>query len=189
MLTEIILFTLLRAQSGVVNQPWEVPGIEVDDHAPQVFVPSPKQRHVCSRPGAVCLAPGGSGTSEGVEVRPGAAPITVLARGAQVAAVGALHSADAHQPWQVEMVADFARPSTEGRITVAIMDGEDPEAMADHFALSIWDVDMSPGRHLGLRFELSPEQGFQPSHSYLLRVVQRQGKSEKILAEGEFHLE
>ena len=40
-----------------------------------------------------------------------------------------------------------------------------------------------------MRFLLSPEQGFQPSHTYRLRVVQGQGKSEKILAEGEFHLE
>ena len=48
---------------------------------------------------------------------------------------------------------------------------------------------MKPGKDLGMRFLLSPEQGFIPSHDYLLRVVQAQDKSEKILAEGEFHLE
>jgi hypothetical protein len=40
-----------------------------------------------------------------------------------------------------------------------------------------------------MRFVLSPEQGFVPSHSYLLRVIQGQDKSEKILVRGEFHLE
>jgi hypothetical protein len=48
---------------------------------------------------------------------------------------------------------------------------------------------MQPGKSLGMRFLLSPEQGFQASHTYLLRVIQGQDKSEKILAEGEFHLE
>ena len=40
-----------------------------------------------------------------------------------------------------------------------------------------------------MRFSLSPEQGFVSSHSYQVRVVQGQGKAEKILAEGEFRLE
>jgi hypothetical protein len=113
----------------------------------------------------------------------------VLARGAQVAAVGALQKLAPNQPWQVEMVADFKGRSADAPIIVAVMDGESPEAMENHQALVVWDVSMKPGKNLGMRFLLSPEQGFQPSHSYVLRVVQGQGKSEKILAEGEFHLE
>ncbi len=150
---------------------------------------SAKQRRECSRPGSVCLAPGGSSTSEGVEVREEARPITVLARGAQVAAVGALQRPSPNQPWQVEMVADFKARSVDGPIVVAVMDGESPESMENHQALVVWDVDMKPGKNLGMRFLLSPEQGFQPSHDYLLRVVQGHGKSEKILAEGELRLE
>jgi len=74
-------------------------------------------------------------------------------------------------------------------MVVAVLDGERPEVVASHQALVAWDVTMQPGKNLGIRFLLSPEQGFQPSHTYLLRVVQGQGNSEKILAEGEFHLE
>jgi hypothetical protein len=124
-----------------------------------------------------------------MELREDAPPITVLARGAQVAAVGALQKLAPNQPWQIEMVADFKGRSADSPIIVAIMDGESPEAVENHQALVAWDVNMQPGKSLGMRFLLSPEQGFQPSHSYLLRVVQGQGKSEKILAEGEFHLE
>jgi len=50
-------------------------------------------------------------------------------------------------------------------------------------------VNMKPGSSLGMRFLITPEQGFRPSHSYVLRVVQGRDKAEKILAEGEFHLE
>jgi hypothetical protein len=189
MLTQIVLISLLRAQSGLHEQAWDVPGIEADDNTPEVFLVSAKQKRECSRPGAVCLAPGGSATSEGVEVREDAPPIMVLARGAQVAAVGALQKLAPNQPWQVEMVADFKVRSADAPIIVAVMDGESPEAMENHQALVVWDVSMKLGKNLGMRFLLSPEQGFQPSHSYVLRVVQGQGKSEKILAEGEFHLE
>jgi hypothetical protein len=49
----------------------------------------------------------------------------------------------------------------------------------------------APGQVAGasVRFLLSPEDGFEPSHTYLLRVVQTNRKSERILAEGVFHLE
>ena len=189
MLTQIILNSLLRAQSGAQEHAWDVAGIEADDNTPEVFLVSAKQRRECSHPGLVCLAPGGSATSEGVEVREDAPPITVLARGAQVAAVGALQKLAPNQPWQVEMVAELKGRSADVPIVVAVMDGENIEAVAAHEALVVWDVNMQPGASLGMRFLLSPEQGFQPSHSYLLRVVQGQGKSEKILAEGLFHLE
>jgi hypothetical protein len=189
MLTQIVLIALLRAQSGSPEHSWDVPGIEVDDHTPEVFLVSAKQRRECSRSGLVCLSPGGSATSEGIELREAAAPITVLARGAQVAAVGGMHQPDPNQPWQVGMVANFKGRSASGPMIVAILDGESRQALEEHQALVVWDVNMKPGATLGMRFLLTTEQGFQPSHSYVLRVVQRQDKTEKILAEGEFHLE
>jgi hypothetical protein len=189
MLTQIVLIALLRSQSGLQEQAWEIPGVEADNNTPEVFLVSAKQRRECPHPGSVCLSPGGSSTSEGVELREAAIPITVMARGAQVAAVGTLHESLPNQPWQIQMVADFKTRSADSPILVAIVDGESPEAVADHQALVVWDVNMQPGNSLGMRFLLPPELGFQPSHSYLLRVVQGQGRSEKILAEGEFHLE
>jgi hypothetical protein len=189
MLTQMVLFSLLRAQSGLQEHVWEVPGIEAEDNIPDVFLVSAKQRRECSYPGTVCLAPGGSSTSEGVEVREDASPITVLARGSQVAAVGVLQKVAANQPWQVEMVADFKGRSADAPMVVVVMDEDNPEAIRNHQALVVWDVDMKPGKYLGMRFLLSPEQGFKPSHNYLLRVAQGQDKSARILAEGEFHLE
>jgi hypothetical protein len=189
MLSQLVLITLLQAQSGLPEPSWDIPGVEIDDNIPEVFLVSGKQRRQCSSPGLVCLSPGGSATSEGIELREAAAPITVLARGSQLAAVGAVHKPDPNQPWQVEMVANFKGRSASGPMIVAILDGENPQALEDHQALVVWDVNMKPGSSLGMRFLLTPEQGFRPSHSYVLRVVQGRDKAEKILAEGEFHLE
>jgi hypothetical protein len=189
MLTQIVLIVLLRSQSGLQEPAGDNPGIEVDCNAPDVFLVSAKQTRECSHPGSVCFSPGGSGTSEGVELREEATPITVMARGSQLATVGALQKQLPNQPWQIEMVADFKNRSKDSPITVAILDGESAESEASHEALVVWDVTMQPGKTLGMRFVLSPEEGFQPSHSYMLRVVQGEGKSEKILAQGEFHLE
>jgi hypothetical protein len=189
MLTKIFLIALLRSQSGVQEHVSDVAGIEVEDNVPRVFLASATQRQACAHPGSVCLSPGGSATLEGTELREGAPSIEVLARGTQVATVGTLHKPAQSQPWQVEMVADFKSRSTDEPMVVAVMDGENPDAIANHEALVVWDVEMKPGKYLGMRFLLSPEQGFKPSHNYLLRVVQGQGKSEKILAEGQVHLE
>ena len=189
MWTQLVLMCLLGTPASIPGHPGDLQDFPSDTTVPQVFGPSPKQQRECPRNGTVCFAPGGSGTSEGVELRAGAPPITVLARGAQVAAVGALHGVAPGQPWQVEMVANFAHPSTTAPMVVAVLDGENAEAVAHHLALVLWDVQMTPARHLGLRFLLSPDQGFRSSHSYLLRVVQQQGKAQRVLAEGELHLE
>jgi len=188
MLTPLVLIAMLPAGSAPVVHAWDRPGIQSDENAPQVFAPSAKQERACAHSGHTCFSPGGSATSEGVEVRARAAPVTVLARGAQIATVGTLHAAAADQPWQVEMLATFAR-RTAGPLFVAVMDDEDPEALANHLAMVVWDVDKTPARHLGLRFLLTPEQGFHPSHTYRVRVVQPSDKTQRILAEGEVHLE
>ena len=201
MLTHLVLFALLHAENGLAQPAGEIsatdraesadaiPAIDLEEDVPQVFAISATQRKECPRTGMVCLSPGSSGTSEGAELRVGRTPITVLVRGAQVAAVGATQVVDPKHPWDVQMVARFASPSKDAPIVVAVLDGEDAVALANHYALAIWDVDMKPGNTLGLRFSLSPEQGFQPSHDYRLRVVQGEGKAQRILAEGDFHLE
>jgi len=87
------------------------------------------------------------------------------------------------------MVARFRARSDPGPIIVAVSDRDDPESIARKEAKVLWNVSMNPGRDLGMRFLLSPEDGFEPSHTYLLRVVQVQGPRDRVLAEGTFHLE
>ena len=189
MLAQVILMTLAQGEMPSMLESWEVPSVEVVDDTPQVFLLSPAQKSDCSKLGTVCVSPGGSSTVVGVEISEDRPAVTVLARGTQVAAKGGLGTAPADQPWQVEMVARFKAPSSRGPIIVVVFDRDDPESIAHKEAKVLWNVSMSPGRELGMRFLLSPEDGFEVSHTYVVRVVQVQGVRDRVLAEGEVHLE
>jgi hypothetical protein len=189
MTAQLALMTLLFAPSTSMLESTQLPAVEASDNTPTVFLVSGQKRRSCPGIGAVCVAPGGSATMLGSEVTPSGPPLTVLARGTQVAAKGSLGKASSDQPWQVEMVAKFRALSDHTPVIVAIFDTADPESLAHKEAKILWTVNMNPGRELGMRFLLSPEDGFEPSHTYLLRVVQTKSTSERILAEGVFHLE
>jgi hypothetical protein len=189
MLAQVFLMTLAQAELPSMLESWEVPSFEVLDETPQVFLVSREQKRECPQRGAVCVATGGSATIVGVEFSENQPAVTVLARGTQVAAKGSLGAAGNNQPWQVEMVARFKERSSNGPIIVAVFDREDPESIAQYEAKVLWNVSMSPGRDLGMRFLLSPDDGFEPSHTYLVRVVQTQGVRDRVLAEGNVHLE
>jgi len=188
MFAQVILMTLAQAEMPSMLESWEVPSFEVVNDTPQVFLVDPEKSD-CSKRGSVCLSPGGSSTVVGVEVSEDRPAVTVLARGAQVAAKGGLGTAAPDQPWQVEMVARFKARSGSGPIIVAVFDRDDPESIANKEAKVLWTVSMSPGRALGMRFLLSPEDGFEVSHTYLVQVVQAQGVRDRVLAEGDVHLE
>jgi hypothetical protein len=189
MLIQILLVSLLGMQNSDPGLAWDVSTFHHDVSAPEVFVPSAKQTRQCPPRTSVCFSSGGSETSVGTELRAGAAPLTVLARGAQLTAVGSPDVVASNRPWQVEMVANLRSRAAAAPIEVDVQDADDPASRANLFARVVWDVDTRPSRHLGMRFALSPDEGFDPSHSYRVRVLQHQGKAEKLLAQGEFHLE
>ena len=67
--------------------------------------------------------------------------------------------------------------------------GLERSALLEELRARCADVNMEPGHDLGMRFVLLPDQGYKPSHTYLIRVVQTGGKAERILAQGELRLE
>jgi hypothetical protein len=185
--------TLLHEATPLAGEAGGIRGVEIADNTPTVFAVSGKQRRECSGSGVLCMAPGGSATMVGIELTTSGPPLTVLARGTQVAGKGTLGKPSADQPWQAEMVAKFREVSDRTPIIVAIFDTADPESISRKEATSVWTVKMDPGRELGMRFLLSPQEGFEPSHTYLVRVaqttIQADGVFDRILAEGTFHLE
>jgi hypothetical protein len=189
MVAQLMLLALFQADSPAVFEPWEVPGVQVVDDTPEVFLVTREHRRDCPKLGSVCMSPGGSATLVGVEVSDSRPAVTVLARGAQVAAKGGVGIGAAEQPWQAEMVARFKSKSEQGPIIVALFDRDDQESILANEAKAIWTVNMEPGRDLGMRFLLSPADGFEPSHTYLVRVVQEIGQTVHDLADGEVHLE
>jgi hypothetical protein len=184
-----MLLALFQADSPAVFEPWEVPGVEVVDDKPEVFLVTHEQKRECPQLGSVCMSPGGSATLVGVEVSDFRPAVTVLARGAQVAGKGGEGSGSAEQPWQAEMVARFKVKSEQGPIIVALFDRDDQESILANEAMALWTVNMEPGRDLGMRFLLLPADGFEPSHTYMIRVVQEIGQTVHALAEGDVHLE
>jgi hypothetical protein len=188
MLAQFIMMTLAQADVPSMLESWDIPSFEVVDETPKVFLVSRDQKRDCPQLGAVCVA-GGSATIVGVEFSQDQPPVTVLARGTQVAAKAGLGTAGSDQAWQVEMVARFKARSNSGPIIVAVFDRNDPESIARKEAKAFWNVTMNPGHDLGMRFLLSPDDGFEPSHTYLVRVVQTQGVRDRVLAEGNVHLE
>jgi hypothetical protein len=189
MFAQIALLALVQTETSPMLQPWEVPGFEVVDDTPQVFVVSRTQKRECPKPGAVCVSPGGSGTVLGIEVADERGPVTVLARGTQLAAREGLGQAATEQAWQAELVARFSGRSQNAPVMVAFFDRDDQESIIENTPMIVWSVSMEPGRDLGLRLLLSPEDGFVPSRTYMVRVVQVVDGRVRGLAEGDVHLE
>ena len=184
MFTQILLASLLGMQTGSPGLAWDVSAFHNDASQPQVFVPSAKQERECSRKGSVCFSAADSTTMQSAKVEPNA----VLTRDTQPAKEDVLQELNSTQPWQVEMVANFKAHSTKAPIEVDVQDADDPPSRANIFARVVWNVDMKPDNHLGMRVTLPPNEGFDPWHSYRVRILQRQGKTRRLLAEGRLHL-
>lgn len=189
MLAQLVLMIVAQAEMPSLFESWEVPSFELVDDTPQVFLVSHEQKIDCPKLGSVCVSPGGSSTVLGFELAEEGPGVSVLARGAQMAAKGGLASVAVDQPWQVEMVARFKARSERGPIVVGIFDSEDPASIESKEPMALWNVKIGPSRDLGMRFSLSPAEGFEPSHTYLLRVVEAPGERDRVLAEGTVHLE
>jgi hypothetical protein len=189
MFTQIALLLLAQSQMTPMLQSWEVPSIEVVDDTPQVFLVSRAQKRECPEVGTVCASPGGSHTVLGIELADGRGPVTVLARGTQLAAREGLGQAETELAWQAELVARFQSRSQAGPVLVAFFDRDDQESIIENTPMIVWTVTMEPGRDLGIRLRLSPQDGFVPSRTYVVRVVQIVDGDVRSLAEGDVHLE
>lgn len=156
---------------------------------PEVFLVSSQRGKECPRLGKVCLFGNGGGTIAGFDVNPTVGIVTTLARGTQVAAISPMDQVPEADAWHVEMIARLRARTASAPIIVAMMDYADPDGMERKEATAVWRVDSPPVKDLGMRFVFSAENGFQPRHTYLVRLVQGVGANEKVLAEGNFLLE
>jgi hypothetical protein len=168
----------------------ELPSVEDLSAQPEVFLPSDQRKKDCARVGSICLFGNGGGTIAGIDVNPTVGIVTTLARGTQVAGIAPADKVPAADTWHVEMLARFrTRTSAADPILMAVMDYADPDGMAKKEATAVWQIDGAVAKELGLRLVLAAEDGFLPRHTYLVRLVQGAGASEKVLAEGNFLLE
>jgi hypothetical protein len=178
------------AHSAAADEAPELPSVEDLSFAPEVFLVSDQHKKDCARMGSICPYANGGGTIAGVDIDPTVGIVTTLERGTQVAATSHMGSIPAAEVWHVELIARFRSRTVAGEpITLALMDYADPDGMAKKEATAVWQIDGAVAKDLGVRLVLSDEDGFQPRHTYLIRMVQGVGDGERILAEGSFLLE
>jgi len=92
--------------------------------------------------------------------------------------------------WEIQFVANLAPKNMNGNVMFLVFDREDPTAVARHTYVGMWEATMSPFHFVGAQLRLDPEsEGFHATHTYLLRIVQRLGPREVLLAQGTFRLE
>jgi hypothetical protein len=189
----IFLESLLASPSApmalAADDDHELPSVELLSLQPEVFLVPDQRSKDCPRLGRVCVFGNGGGTVVGIDVNPTVGIVTTLARGTQVAAMQGARAMAEGDDWHVEMIARFSVRTASEPIIVAVMDYADPEGMVRKEATAVWQVDGPPTKSLGLRLVFSAEEGFEPRHTYLVRIVQGTGSAEKILAEGNVLLE
>jgi hypothetical protein len=156
---------------------------------PEVFLVSNQRKSDCAHIPGICLFADGGGTVAGADVEPTLGPVTTLARGTQVAGLAKGEKVPEAKAWHVELVARFRTRTADAPIMVAVMDRADPEGIARKEATAVWQLTSPPTKDLGMRLAFSADDGFQPQHTYLVRIVQGIGASEKTLAEGNVLLE
>ena len=167
----------------------ELDSVEDLTSVPEVFLVSNQRKTDCARVPGICLFADGGGTVAGVDMDATLGTVTTLARGTQVAGLAKGEKVPEAKAWHVELVARFRTRTADAPIVVAVMDRAYPEGIARKEATAVWQLESPGTRDLGMRFAFSSDDGFQAHHTYLVRIAQGVGASEKILAEGNVLLE
>ncbi len=184
-----LLVTAIAPPAASAGEEQELPSVEDASPRADVFLPSAQRKKDCLGSARVCLFADGAGTIAGIDINPSVGIVTTLARGIQLAGA-ATAGGQASEAWHAEMIARLrARTLSTEPVIVAVMDYADPEGMARKEAVAVWQIDGAATKDMGIRLALAAEDGFQPRHTYLVRIVQGVGPKEKVLAEGNFLLE
>ena len=152
------------------------------DEAPASFhFTSVRPEHLreCPTPGTVCFlqAPGSTLRASVLEGAGGKTPIFFRA----LPGVKPGHDV----PWDLLLVINLKTRTVPGPLLVAVFDADDKAAIANHEVTQLWTLEVSAFKFLAAFVHLDPsEGGFNPTHTYLFRVVQLLGKREVVLAEG-----
>jgi len=186
----LLLFVAAANQVPSTIEPPFSPLPGADEPAPpQMLKPAPALTKVCRVPGTVCFFAGGPETYGDERETAPMTYLPVLKRSVHVAGLGAVTEPPSDRPWQIEVVARFRTLPAVAPIQVVLLDQADPDAVANKEAVLVWDVYTSPTKLVAMRFDLRPEDGFLPSHSYVLRFVQTSDLGDAILAEGNVNLD
>jgi hypothetical protein len=168
------------------------------DEAQPIVITDAAKAAPCSVKAGVCLAAGTrtvAVSSAPIEPATGAkqaanAPVAPrFSRAASVASgEGAATTRDQSQPWSIDLTANLKRAAWAGNALFIFFDLEDPQAVENRQFTALYQTIIKAGPKMAAHLQLAPEEGFRPSHSYRLRIVQLIGGKEIVLAEGDVSL-
>ena len=136
----------------------------------------------CPNHGGLCLSPGADSTLADAPASAVPAFSRVIAR--QPAERHGIGYIDDLPPWTLEINASLGRRALAGNAIFLIYDGENRKAQLTHEVTAAWQERVPAGDRLAARLTLSPEDGFRPNHTYLIRIVQLIHGKELLLSEG-----
>ncbi len=90
--------------------------------------------------------------------------------------------------WPLDLRLTFSRPARAGNLLVLFFELGDERALAAHETIAIYQGPARACRSLRAQLELSRSDGFEPAHSYGVRVVQLCDGDHVQLAEGVIRL-
>jgi hypothetical protein len=93
------------------------------------------------------------------------------------------------QDWRIALSGHLRRTSWAGNALFVFFDASDANAMADHRYAALYQTSIPRTTQLAAGLALSPDDGFQPGHTYRLRIAQLIDGKEVVLAETDFALE
>jgi hypothetical protein len=172
----ILLFTGVAAAD---------PGLDPTTDAQPLRIVDGARAEKCK---AICLQPGARTTVAVATTDKPTEKSPRFERAAQVAAASGAPAHPAAQAWTLDLAARLKRAALAGNTLFVFYDLADPQSVKNHENTALFQAPVKAGRQLAAHLSLSPEDGFQPGHTYRLRIVQLLGGHEVLLQETDFTL-
>jgi hypothetical protein len=166
--------------------------------------PGDLPEHVPSAPGE---APGGASVVAASSTRGptgalvfGAGPGTTRAASAHVASMGSspgllsvthfVRTTDTQAPWVLDADGHLKAEARPGSAEVVVFDlSNDPHAVENHTAMSIFPIELPAGANAITRLVLSPNDGYAAGRTYDVQIVQRLSGAHRVVGRGTIVLE
>ena len=94
-----------------------------------------------------------------------------------------------NEDWQIALSGHLRRSSWAGNALFVFFDIHDANAIEEHRYTALYQMGVPRTTQLAAALTLSPDDGFEPGHTYRLRIAQLINGKEVVLAETDLTLE
>jgi hypothetical protein len=116
-------------------------------------------------------------------------PVAGIDAGVAVSATPRYARTERSEDWQLSLSGHLRRASWAGNALFVFFDVHDPNAIEEHRYTALYQMSIPRATQLAAGLTLSSDDGFQPGHTYRLRIAQLIDGKEVVLAETDLALE